>query len=51
MFVNIAVSMIALIRYDMRGKGIPAEASWERTMDERFDDGRMERIYPNAIEK
>ncbi len=51
MFVNIAVSMIALIRYDMRGKGIPAEASWERMMDERFDDGRMERIYPNAIEK
>lgn len=48
MTCNVLVSCMALIRYDERSRGIPAEASWQETMDERFDDTRMERIYPNA---
>lgn len=48
MALNIAVSMLALIRYDSRSKGIPASHSWEITIDQHFPDTRMERIYPNA---
>lgn len=48
MIINIAVSMLALIRYDARAKGIAPEAAWELQIDEHFDDVRMERIYPNA---
>lgn len=51
MAVNVIVSVAALARYDARGKGVPAEQSWEQLLDERFDDGRMERIYPNAIQR
>lgn len=46
---DVAVSMLALIRYDARAAGAVAEYGWERAMDEHFDDARMERIYPNAI--
>lgn len=49
MCCNVLVSGMALIRCDERRRGIPAEQEWQRTMDERFDDGRMMRIYPNAI--
>ena len=48
MSVNILVSMAALVRYDMRADGKPAESGWEKMIDERFGDERMERIYPNA---
>ena len=51
MAVNVIVSVAALARYDARGKGVPAEQSWEQLLDEHFDDGRMERIYPNAIQR
>lgn len=49
MAANICVSVMALMRYDTRADGKEAQSGWERTMDERFDDARMERIYPNAI--
>ena len=49
MACNMAVSSMALLRSSQRDQGIPAEASWQQTMDERFDDERLERIYPNAI--
>ena len=49
MAVNVVVSMLALVRYDTRADGKAAVYGWERAMDEHFDDGRMERIYPNAI--
>ncbi|MGN0505666.1 MAG: hypothetical protein ACI4FZ_03840 [Lachnospiraceae bacterium] len=49
MVVNILVSCMAMLRYDERSRGIPAESGWQQTMDERFDDVRMKRIYPNAI--
>lgn len=47
---NVIVSCMALVRYDERSMGIPAESSWQRTMDERFDDERMRMIYPKAQE-
>lgn len=48
MCCNMAVSGLALMRSDQRANGIPAEKSWQKMMDERFDDARMARIYPNA---
>lgn len=48
MAVNVAVSCQALIRYDQRSDGIGPENAVEEWIDEHFDDGRMERIYPNA---
>ncbi len=49
MSCNIAVSCMALIRVNERQQGIPAAHSWQEVMDERFDDERMQRIYPNAV--
>lgn len=49
MCINMAVSALALIRCDQRNSGIPATESWQQVMDERFDNERMERIYPNMI--
>ena len=48
MVCNMAVSSLALVRYDQREKGVPAAASWQVWMDEKYGDERMERIYPNA---
>ncbi len=50
MVCNIAVSCMAMLRYNERSQGVPAESGWQKTMDERFDDARMKRIYPNAIQ-
>ena len=49
MCCNMLVSAMALARYDERTRGIAATSGWQRTMDERFPDERMERIYPNAL--
>lgn len=46
---NVVVSSLALIRYDERGRGVEAVSGWQQTMDERFGDERMEKIYPNAL--
>ena len=51
MAVNIAVSSMALIRYDRRAEGKPPKNSVESIIDERFDDARMEKIYPNALSR
>ncbi len=51
MAVNICVSVLALIRYDTRSHGQEAVHKWEQVMDRHFDDARMERIYPNAIQQ
>ena len=48
MLCNMAVSGLALIRYDEREKNVAAEAKWQVWMDEHYDDAKMERIYPNA---
>lgn len=49
--VNMAVSVMALVRYEKRAAGDLADSAWEKIMDEHFDDNRMEKIYPNAIER
>lgn len=49
MSCNIAVSCMALARVNERSAGIEATRQWQKIMDERFDDERMHRIYPNAI--
>lgn len=46
--VDMAVSGLAMIRYDRRSRGLEPKAAWEEMMDEHFDDARMEKIYPNA---
>ena len=48
MCCNIAVSCLALVRYDQREQGIPAGNALEQWADEHYDDARMEKIYPNA---
>lgn len=47
MSINVTVSGLALIRSTERQHEIPAEAGWQKIMDEQFDDERMEKIYPN----
>lgn len=49
MICNLIVSCMALARRSQRVDGIAATMSWQMIMDERFDDARMERIYPNAL--
>ena len=51
MAANMLVSVMALVRYDSRGKGVEASDRWEQIMDERFNDERMELIYPNAKQR
>ena len=51
MAANLLVSALALIRYDQRDGGAPAQSGWEHIIDTHFDDERMQRIYPNAISK
>ena len=50
MACNMIVSSMALIRADQRSKGIEAKYSWQEIMDERFDDIRLKKIYPNALD-
>ena len=44
-----AVSAAAVGRWSARRAGCPAANSAEELLDERFDDARMEQIYPNMI--
>lgn len=48
MCCNMLVSGMALVRSEQREAGTKAEYHWQQIMDERFDDARLERIYPNA---
>ncbi|HJC47553.1 MAG TPA: putative ABC transporter permease [Candidatus Lachnoclostridium pullistercoris] len=49
MTANMAVSALALARYDQRCQGIAAESSWQEYMDEHYGDDVIRRVYPNAI--
>ena len=49
MVCNMAVSFLALVRQDERSRGIAAEHTWQQVMDEKYDDEKLEKIYPNAI--
>lgn len=48
MALDILVSLLALIRYDTRAAGKESVYRWEQSMDDYFEDDRMERIYPNG---
>lgn len=48
MALDILVSVLALIRYDTRAAGKESVYRWEQSMDDYFEDDRMERIYPNG---
>lgn len=50
MVCNILVSCMALVRVNERNAGVEATYHWQEIMDDRFDDERMHRIYPNAIQ-
>ena len=48
MVVNMALSALALGRFAQRQSDpAPAQDTLGQFLDERFPDGRMERIYPN----
>ncbi|MCD8048944.1 MAG: putative ABC transporter permease [Clostridia bacterium] len=49
--LDIFLSCAALARYDARSRGIEAENVIEKVLDERFSDERMEKIYPNALQR
>lgn len=49
MSCNIVVSCMALSRVGERQAGIEPKYRWQEVIDQRFDDERMHRIYPNAI--
>ena len=51
MAADIIVSSAALVRYDQRAGGEAADHGWEQLIDENFDDGKMQRIYPNAKQR
>lgn len=51
MTCNILVSCMALTRSTERANEIPATQQWQEIMDTRFDDARMKRIYPNALNR
>lgn len=51
MIINVGISILALIRYDSRGKGIAPTYKWEYAMDVYFYDKKMELIYPNAKQR
>ena len=51
MAADIIVSSAALVRYDQRAGGAAADSGWEQIIDENFNDGKMQRIYPNAKQR
>ncbi len=51
MCANMVVSSLALIRSTQRSKDIPATQSWQKLLDEKYDDETLMKIYPNAISK
>lgn len=51
MAANIILSSAALIRYSQRAGGPAADSGWQELIDKNFNDTRMKRIYPNAVQK
>lgn len=49
MCCDMLVSVMALMRSDQRAHGVAATQSWQKTMDQKFDDARLKKIYPNAL--
>ena len=49
MICDMFVSYLALVRSGERAKGKKAVRKWQKIMDKYFDDKKLYRIYPNAI--
>ena len=49
MVVDMAVSALALIRYNAPIEGVPAQSSLAVYLDEHYDDARMQKVYPKAV--
>lgn len=49
MVADIAVSSLALMRYNARIEGVPAQNSLQVYLDEHYDDARMQAVYPKAV--
>lgn len=47
MILNMFISSAAVMRWSERLKSIPPATSFDRFLDERYDNERLERIYPN----
>ena len=47
--VNTVMSGIALTRWSQRNAGIPAANTFWQTIDERFPDERLEKVYANMV--
>lgn len=48
MICNIAISSLALLRYNTRDKQPKAQNQMEQFFDTHYDDAKMAKIYPNA---
>lgn len=51
MIFNSLISAMAVYRMQNRSKNIPPSNKFEEFLDERFNDERMNRIYPNMMIK
>ena len=49
MAANVTVSSLALMRYNARLEGVPAQSNLELYLDEHYDNARMQAVYPKAV--
>lgn len=49
MAADMIVSSMALMRYNQRIEGVPAQNSVQVYLDEHYDDARMQAVYPKAV--
>lgn len=51
MAVNMLISLVAVGRWQERGRGVAAETQVEEALDELYPDERMKEVYPNMVIK
>lgn len=49
MVCDMAMSAAALSRYEERSHGIASQTALQSWLDEKYNDEKMNQIYPNAI--
>ena len=49
MIFNMAISALAVQRWDQRDHGVKADNSFEEFLDKTYPDDFMRKIYPNMI--
>ncbi len=50
MLANTLVSGAAVLRQSQRRAGVPAAHAWQQTMDVRYPDERLAKIFPSMVE-